>query len=92
MKRTSVVKAVNPGVGHRLSTLDGTNVVRLAVVVPGNDLNHVEHVTLLNDVLPTSGIQMGVRVVDPLFWDKVSIKLWQIMKTRRTFLLKVSAP
>lgn len=67
MKRTSVVKAVNPGVGHQLSTLDGTNVVRLAVIVPGNDFNHVEHVTLLDDVLPTSGIQMGVRVVDPLF-------------------------
>lgn len=61
-----VVEPVNPGLAIRLVTLDGTDVVGLAVVVPGDNLNDVDLIAVADDRLPALVIQMVVRHVDPL--------------------------
>lgn len=63
---SSVVKAVNPVLAVGLITLNGTDVVGLAVVVPGNDLHQVELVAIFDDGFPALVIQVIVRHVYPL--------------------------
>lgn len=55
---TGVVEAVDPGLRVRLSAVDGTNIVRLAKVVPSDDLDKVVHVAIGDDVLPSSWVQV----------------------------------
>lgn len=61
-----MVKAVHPGLRVGLRAVDWSNVVRLAEIVPGADLDQVEHVPALDDVVPASRVQVGVCEVDPL--------------------------
>ena len=63
---TSVVKAIHPGLRVGLSTVDGADVVGLAKVVPGADLDEIVHVAVLEDAVPASRVEMGARVIDPL--------------------------
>ena len=44
-----VVETVNPIVAIGLVTLDGTDIVGLAVVVPGDDLDNVDLVAVVDD-------------------------------------------
>lgn len=62
----SMVKTVDPILAIGLITLDGTDVVGLSVVVPGNDLYYVELVAMFDDGLPAFVIQVIVRHVNPL--------------------------
>ena len=61
-----MVATVNPILAIGLVTLDGTDVVGLAVVVPGDDLDYVNLVAVVDDGLPTLVVQVVVRHVDPL--------------------------
>ena len=61
-----MVEPVNPSLGVRLCTFDITDVVRLSVVVPGDNLNYIEFIALVDDVLPAGRVEMGVSVIDPL--------------------------
>lgn len=42
------------------------DVVRLAEIVPGDDLDEVKSIAVGDDVLPAAGIEMRVGVVDEL--------------------------
>ena len=55
-----VVESVNPVLAVGLVTLDGTNVVGFAVVVPGDDLDDVNLVAVVDDGLPALGVQVVV--------------------------------
>lgn len=66
-----MIQAVNPGLRVWLSTLNGPNIVGLAKVVPGNDLCKVDLVTVADESIPSCGIQMGIRVVNPLIRMKL---------------------
>ena len=61
-----VIEAVNPVMAVWLLTLYGTDVVGLAVVVPGDDLDNVDIVAVFDDGLPALVVQVIVRHVDPL--------------------------
>jgi len=61
-----VVEPVNPSLAVGLVTLDGADVVGLAVVVPGDDLDNVDLVAVVKDGLPPFGVQVVIRHVDPL--------------------------
>ena len=61
-----MVETVNPILTVGLVALDGTDVVRLAVVVPGNDLDDVDFGAVADDGLPTLVVQVVVRHVNPL--------------------------
>jgi len=61
-----VVETVNPILAVGLITLDWTDVVGLAIVVPGDDLDYVDLVTVVDDGFPALGIQVVTRHVDPL--------------------------
>ena len=67
-----VVEPVNPILAVGLLTLDGTDVVGLAVVVPGDDLDNVDIVAVFDDGLPALVIQVIIRHVDPL---KATVRL-----------------
>jgi hypothetical protein len=66
LKLTCVIEAIYPGLGVGLGTLDGAEVVRFAIVIPGVDLDEVKVVTLRDNVLPPGRIQVRACVVDPL--------------------------
>ena len=61
-----MVETVNPILAVGLITLDWTDVVGLAIVVPGDDLDYVDLVTVVDDGFPALGIQVVTRHVDPL--------------------------
>ena len=61
-----VLKAIDPGLAARLVARNGPDVVGLAIVVPGDDLDNIELVTLFNDGLPTPSVEVVVREVDEL--------------------------
>ena len=67
-----VIETVNPVMAVWLLTLDGTDVVGLAVVVPGDDLDNVDIVAVFDDGLPALVIQVIIRHVDPL---KATVRL-----------------
>lgn len=64
--RTCVVEAVHPGFRVRLGAVNRTNVVRLAEVVPCDDLKDIKHVTVGDDALPPGRVEVRVRVVNEL--------------------------
>ena len=53
-----MIHAVNPVLGVRLGTVDGTDVVRLREVVPGANFDQIEEAAVLNDLLPTGVVQV----------------------------------
>lgn len=59
-KPSSVVHAVCPGLAVWLAPLDRANVVRLPIVVPGQDFNDINCVSSLNKRLPALGVKMLV--------------------------------
>jgi hypothetical protein len=61
-----VLEAVDPGLAAWLVTSNGPDVVGFAVVVPSDDLDNVEFVTLADDGFPASGVEVVVREVDEL--------------------------
>ena len=65
-KHTRMIEAIDPQLRVGLCTVNRTDVVRLAEVVPCGDLDEVETSAVSNDVLPARVVQMGVGVVDPL--------------------------
>ena len=62
-----MVEPVDPGLAVRLSALDGPDVVRLAVVVPGDDLDDVDLGSRGDEVFPAGGVEVGVGVVYELW-------------------------
>lgn len=52
VKESCVIKAVNPILGVGLSTFDGSNIVRLAIVIPGEDFDHLNLITVLDKGVP----------------------------------------
>ena len=62
--RTRVVETVYPRLRHRLDTFDRTDVVRLAKVVPGVDLDKVDHAPVCDERFPPLGQQPVVAAVD----------------------------
>ena len=62
-----VVKAVDPrvGAGRELAMLR-PDVVGLAEVVPGDDLDEAHFVAARDDVLPTRDVEMLIAIVDEL--------------------------
>jgi len=85
-----VVEPVNPSLAVGLVTLDGTDVVGLAVVVPSDDLDDVDLIAVVDDRLPTLGVQVIIRHVDPL--KRRSERKVLNFSGVRTFLLKESGP
>lgn len=65
-ERTIVRVTINPGLRVRLSALDRGDVVGFTVIVPGEDLDEVELVTVLNDAFPAGVVEVVVGVVDEL--------------------------
>ena len=64
---TFVVEAVHPSVGPgRELTVFGPDVVGLAEVVPGDDLDEAHFVAARDDVLPTRDVEMLIAIVDEL--------------------------
>ena len=61
---TGVIEAVDPRLRHGLYALDGPDVVRLAVVVPGVDLDEVDRVAVRDERLPALREQPVVAAVD----------------------------
>ena len=61
-----VLEAVDPGLAAWLVSGDGPDVVGFAVVVPSDDLDNVELVTLADNGFPASGVEVVVREVDEL--------------------------
>ena len=61
-----MLKAIDPGLAARLVARNGPDVVGLAIVIPGDDLDNIELVTLFNDGLPTPSVEVVVREVDEL--------------------------
>ena len=61
-----VVEAVHPVLAIGLVTLNGTDVVGFAVVVPGDDFDNIDRTAIADDCLPTRIIQMVVGHVNPL--------------------------
>ena len=49
--------------------MNGTDVMRLPKIVPGNNLDNVKQVAVLNDVVPASRVQVRVCIIDPLQSD-----------------------
>ena len=65
VQKRSMVKTLVPCRICRRLSLDWSNIRRLAVVVPGDDLDHWEHGRVRDDGLPSRRIQV-VREVDEL--------------------------
>lgn len=61
-----MVHPVGPGLTIRLVALDRPNVVRLAIIVPCQDLDDVELVPGVKDGFPALGVQMLIRQKDEL--------------------------
>ena len=61
-----MVETVNPILAAGLIIPDGAEVVGLAVVVPGENLDNVDLVAVCDDGLPARVVQVVVRRVDPL--------------------------
>ena len=59
-----VVKAVDPRLRHGLDAVDGAEVVRLAVVVPGEDLGERDERAVLDEHLPALREEPVVAAVD----------------------------
>ena len=70
-----MIEAVNPGLRVRLGAVYRTDVVRLAEIVPGGDLDKIKDAAIFDDVLPASVVQMRVGIVDPLCVRSVSLRL-----------------
>lgn len=63
---TSVVHAVCPSLAVWLAPLNRANIVRLAIVVPGQNLDDINCVSSLDKRLPALGVKMLVRQEDEL--------------------------
>ena len=63
---TVVRVIIDPRLGLRLSTLNGSNVVGFTIVIPSEDLDEVELVTVLDNAIPASVVEVVVGVVDEL--------------------------
>lgn len=70
-KHRFMVEPIDPCLRVGLGALDGTNVVRLAVVVPRDDLNDIDGIAVGNQCLPTLGVQVIVGGVDPVLVVRV---------------------
>lgn len=53
-----MVISIDPSLRARLIAVDGADVVGLRVIVPCDDLYEVKDVTVGDDVLPTSVVQV----------------------------------
>ena len=62
---SGVIETVDPGLGIWLGAFDGSDVVRLAEVVPSNHLDHWDLVAGSDDRLPTGRVEL-VRKVNEL--------------------------
>ncbi len=63
---TGMVEPVHPILRVWLSAMDRADVVGFTEVVPSDDLDHIEHVAVVNDTLPSCRVQMRVSIVDKL--------------------------
>ena len=63
---TVMFEAVYPCLGVGLSAFDRCKVVRLSVVIPSEELDEVELVTVCNHRVPAGDVKMIIRVVNPL--------------------------
>lgn len=63
-----MVEPVDPGLRVGLGALAvGADVVRLAVVIPRDDLDNIDRITVRHQRLPSLRVQMIIRRVDPVF-------------------------
>ncbi len=70
-RRTLVVEAVHPTLRHGLNTLDRTDVVGLAIVVPGHDLSQRNRGPILHEQLPALRPVPVVAAVDPVLVERI---------------------
>ena len=69
-----MVKTYGPCFRFRERALDGSNVVRLAIVIPSKNLDNVVLVTILEDGFPTFGQEMLVSEIGELEQENGSSK------------------
>lgn len=62
----SMVEPVDPSLTVRLSAFDRANVVRFAIVVPGDDFDDGDLITVGDHGFPSLGVEMVVSEVDPV--------------------------
>ena len=61
-----MIESVNPGLAVGLVPFNWTDIMRLAVIVPGHKFDNVELAAARYKGLPTPDIHMGIAIVDPL--------------------------
>jgi len=66
IKPSRVVETVNPSLRVGLSSLNGGDVMRLAVVIPSEEFDQVNLVAVFDDGLPAGSVQMIITVVNPV--------------------------
>ena len=88
-----MIKAVDPCLRARGQlTVLGSDVVGLAEVVPGNNLDEGDFVPVGNDVLPTRHPEVFITVEDELLFKKVRYHDEPIDLGLPTFLLNEFGP
>jgi len=61
-----MIEAIDPRLAIWLSTLNGTQIVRFAIVVPSQALDDVNLVTDLHQAFPALGIEVIITQIYPL--------------------------
>ena len=61
-----VIKTIDPILAVGLVTLDGTDVMGFAIVVPRDDLNYINRAAIGDNCLPAFVVQVVVRHINPL--------------------------
>lgn len=65
-EHTIMSKAIYPSLRVWLITLDRSDVVRFAIVVPGEKFDNINIFTIINDRLPSARIEVRISVVHEL--------------------------